>query len=82
LAVPDLLLYHLPMEELRQLHLLVRPDTILRWHRDFLNGSWRSATAAGHRLSKEATLSARMRPSARARARRSLALRRSVTFWL
>jgi hypothetical protein len=24
------------MDELRQLHLLVRPDTILRWHRNFL----------------------------------------------
>ena len=30
------LLHHLPMEKLRQLQLLVRPDTILRWHRDLL----------------------------------------------
>ncbi|WP_330479979.1 integrase core domain-containing protein [Streptomyces sp. NBC_00724] len=30
------LLQHLPMDKLRQLPLLVRPDTILRWHRDLL----------------------------------------------
>lgn len=30
------LLHHLPMDKLRQLPLLVRPDTILRWHRDLL----------------------------------------------
>ncbi|GAA0971337.1 hypothetical protein GCM10009555_022070 [Acrocarpospora macrocephala] len=30
------LLRHLPMDKLRQLTLLVRPDTILRWHRDLL----------------------------------------------
>jgi putative transposase len=30
------LLHHLPMDKLRQLQLLVRPDTILRWHRNFL----------------------------------------------
>ncbi|GAA1908833.1 hypothetical protein GCM10009753_45240 [Streptantibioticus ferralitis] len=28
------LLHHLPMDKLRHLLLLVRPDTILRWHRD------------------------------------------------
>jgi hypothetical protein len=30
------LLHHLPMDKLRNLTLLVRPDTILRWHRDLL----------------------------------------------
>jgi putative transposase len=30
------LLHHLPMDKLRQLLLLVRPDTIMRWHRDLL----------------------------------------------
>jgi transposase InsO family protein len=30
------LLHHLPIDKLRQLLLLVRPDTILRWHRDLL----------------------------------------------
>jgi hypothetical protein len=28
------LLHHLPREKLRRLLLLVRPDTIVRWHRD------------------------------------------------
>jgi hypothetical protein len=30
------LLHQLPMDKLRQLLLLVRPDTITRWHRDLL----------------------------------------------
>ncbi|MGW9032810.1 integrase core domain-containing protein [Streptomyces sp. NPDC055722] len=30
------LLHHLPMDKLRQLPLLVHPDTILRWHRNLL----------------------------------------------
>jgi putative transposase len=30
------LLHRLPMDRLWQLHLLVRPDTLLRWHRNFL----------------------------------------------
>ncbi|MFD4556592.1 integrase core domain-containing protein [Streptomyces sp. NPDC058469] len=30
------LLHHFPIDKLRQLPLLVRPDTILRWHRDLL----------------------------------------------
>ncbi|MBT2234682.1 hypothetical protein [Nonomuraea sp. NEAU-A123] len=30
------LLHHLPMDKLRQLVLLVRPDTLMRWHRDLL----------------------------------------------
>jgi putative transposase len=35
-GVPGLLLHRLPRRVLGQLRLLVRPDTILRWHRDFL----------------------------------------------
>jgi hypothetical protein len=35
-AVLACLLHHLPMDRLRHLVLLVRPDTILRWHRDLL----------------------------------------------
>jgi len=31
------LLHHLPTRKLRQLRLLMRPDTILRWHRELLN---------------------------------------------
>jgi transposase len=30
------LLHHLPIDKLRHLLLLVRPDTLLRWHRDLL----------------------------------------------
>ncbi|MET8355324.1 helix-turn-helix domain-containing protein, partial [Micromonospora sp. NPDC005206] len=30
------LLYRLPRDVLRRLRLLVRPDTVLRWHRDLL----------------------------------------------
>jgi putative transposase len=30
------LLHRLPQEALRRLRLLVRPDTILRWHRDLI----------------------------------------------
>src|SRR5258705_12985535 len=29
-------LHHLPRVHLRQLHLIVSPDTLLRWHRDLL----------------------------------------------
>jgi putative transposase len=32
------LLCHLPVGKLRQLLLLVRPDTLLRWHRDLIKG--------------------------------------------
>jgi hypothetical protein len=35
-AVLAALLHHLPRATLRRLKLLVRPDTILRWHRDLL----------------------------------------------
>nr|WP_079249536.1 integrase core domain-containing protein [Streptomyces sp. IMTB 2501] len=37
-AVLSGLLHHLPTDKLRHLLLLVRPDTILRWHRDLLKG--------------------------------------------
>ncbi|MDD1063443.1 transcriptional regulator, partial [Streptomyces cocklensis] len=30
------LLHHLPHKRLRQLHLIVSPDTVLRWHRKLL----------------------------------------------
>jgi putative transposase len=30
------LLHRLPRQALRRLHLLVRPDTVLRWHRDLI----------------------------------------------
>jgi putative transposase len=32
------LLHRIPRPTLRQLHLIVSPDTILRWHRDLLRG--------------------------------------------
>ncbi|SCE43587.1 hypothetical protein GA0115240_161227 [Streptomyces sp. DvalAA-14] len=35
-AIPAGLLHHLPMDKLCQLLLLVRPDTIMRWHRNLL----------------------------------------------
>ncbi|MFK4268798.1 integrase core domain-containing protein [Streptomyces milbemycinicus] len=35
-AVLSGLLHHLPKDRLRRLLLLVRPDTVLRWHRDLL----------------------------------------------
>jgi putative transposase len=49
LAPPDraflaALLHGLPRSALRQLHLIVSPDTVLRWHRDFLRH--RHATAS------------------------------------
>jgi len=34
------LLHRLPRTRLRQLHLLVSPDTVLRWHRDLLRRRW------------------------------------------
>jgi putative transposase len=30
------LLHHLPRRVLKHLHLVVRPDTVLRWHRDLI----------------------------------------------
>ena len=35
------LLHHLPRRVLKHLHLVVRPDTVLRWHRDLI--AWRCA---------------------------------------
>src|SRR3981081_2011181 len=35
-ALPAALLHRLPRARLRQLHLIVSPATILRWHRDLL----------------------------------------------
>ena len=32
------LLHHLPLVRLRQLQLIVSPDTILRWHRNLIRG--------------------------------------------
>jgi putative transposase len=32
------LLQHLPVQVLRRMRLLVRPDTVLRWHRDLVAG--------------------------------------------
>jgi putative transposase len=46
------LLHHLPTDKLRHLTLLVRPDTILRWHRDLLR----------HRHAAACTLRRRGRP--------------------
>jgi putative transposase len=41
--------HRLPMDKLRQLHLLVRPDTILRWHRNFLKRRHAAASAPRRR---------------------------------
>jgi putative transposase len=35
-ALSAALLHRLPRQTLRRLHLLVRPDTVLRWHRDLI----------------------------------------------
>ena len=34
------LLHRLPARALRELRLLVRPDTVLRWHRDLIRQRW------------------------------------------
>lgn len=49
------LLHHLPMAKLRQLQLLVRPDTILHWHRELLNRE-HAATCAPKRPGRPRTL--------------------------
>lgn len=49
------LLHHLPLAKLRQLQLLVRPDTLLRWHRDLLNRQ-HAATCAPKRPGRPRTL--------------------------
>jgi putative transposase len=38
------LLYKIPRPTLRQLHLIVSPDTVLRWHRDLLRRPHASAS--------------------------------------
>ncbi|MFD4972424.1 integrase core domain-containing protein [Streptomyces sp. NPDC058424] len=43
------LLHHLPREKLRHLLLLVRPDTILRWHRNVLKRRHAATCAPKHR---------------------------------
>ncbi|MEV6040508.1 hypothetical protein AB0L65_56025 [Nonomuraea sp. NPDC052116] len=43
------LLHRLPMDKLRRLVLLVRPDTILRWHRDLLRRHHAAADALRRR---------------------------------
>ena len=49
------LLHHLPTQKLRQLHLLMRPDTILRWHRELLNQR-HAATCAPRRRGRQRTV--------------------------
>jgi transposase len=49
------LLHRLPRQKLRQLLLLVRPDTILRWHRDLLKQR-HAATCAPKRPGRPRTL--------------------------
>jgi hypothetical protein len=49
------LLRHLPTQKLRQLHLLMRPDTILRWHRELLNQR-HAATCAPRRRGRQRTV--------------------------
>ncbi|MEV0586774.1 hypothetical protein [Nonomuraea sp. NPDC050310] len=43
------LLHHLPMDKLRQLVLLVHPDTLVRWHRDLLSADTRRPAHLGGR---------------------------------
>ncbi len=49
------LLHHLPTQKLRQLRLLMRPDTILRWHRELLNQR-HAATCAPKRSGRQRTV--------------------------
>jgi putative transposase len=49
------LLHHLPMDKLRQLLLLVRPDTITRWHRNLLKRR-HAATCAPKRRGRPPTV--------------------------
>ncbi len=49
------LLHHLPTQQLGQLRLLVRPDTILRWHRELLNQR-HAATCAPKRRGRQRTV--------------------------
>jgi putative transposase len=54
-AVLASLLHRLPVEKLQQLLLLVRPDTILRWHRDLLKRR-HAATCAPTRRGRPPTV--------------------------
>jgi putative transposase len=49
------LLHHLPREKLQHLLLLVRPDTLLRWHRDLLKRR-HAATCAPKRRGRPPTV--------------------------
>jgi putative transposase len=49
------LLHHLPRQKLRQLLLLVRPDTVLRWHRDLIKQR-HAATCAPKRPGRPPTV--------------------------
>ncbi|WUH89846.1 integrase core domain-containing protein [Streptomyces sp. NBC_00433] len=49
------LLHHLPMHKLHQLLLLVRPDTVLRWHRNLLKQQ-HAATCAPRRRGRPPTV--------------------------
>jgi len=49
------LLHHLPEDKLRQLLLLVRPDTLLRWHRDLIKRH-HAATCAPKRRGRPRTV--------------------------
>ncbi|WP_344339020.1 hypothetical protein, partial [Streptomyces rhizosphaericus] len=49
------LLHHLPKGRLRHLLLLVRPDTVLRWHRDLLKRR-HAATCAPRRRGRPRTI--------------------------
>jgi len=49
------LLHRVPREKLRQLLLLVRPDTVLRWHRDLIKGR-HGATCAPKRRGRPPTV--------------------------
>src|SRR3982074_1623584 len=44
-AVLAALLHRLPRATLRQLHLVVRPDTVLRWHRNLVARRRRAVSA-------------------------------------
>ncbi|MFI7114811.1 helix-turn-helix domain-containing protein [Nonomuraea sp. NPDC050227] len=54
------LLHRLPMDKLRHLALLVRPDTVLRWHRDLLRRRHAAASAPRGRGRPRTVRSVRM----------------------
>ena len=73
------LLHHLPTQKLRQLHLLMRPDTILRWHRELLNQR-HAATCAPRRRGRQRTVTLHPRPGPAPRPREPLAGYRRIQF--